>query len=242
MDFWAITDRGIVRRQNQDACAASVLNGFAFLLVCDGMGGANAGDVASKLTVTVFSAEVQKRVAEGMRGEALQGAMEGALDVANDAVYQLSLANAACSGMGTTVVCAMAADGEATVLNVGDSRAYAVSGGSIRQITRDHSVIEDMIRRGELTREESRHHPNKNLITRALGTAPGVECDFFTVPLSPGDGLLLCSDGLSNVISEEELLEAVRRDEPAEMCCKKLLDLALSRGAPDNVTVILYRE
>jgi protein phosphatase len=143
--------------------------------------------------------------------------------------------------MGTTIVSAIVSGDSATVLNVGDSRAYHISNGSITQVTRDHSVVEDMVRRGDITREESKTHPNKNLITRALGTVPEVECDFFSVPLSSDDNLLLCSDGLSNVVSDQEMLYEVQNAESLEFACEKLLSIAISRGAPDNITIVLFK-
>ncbi len=242
MDFWAITDQGRVRKQNQDTCAASCENKTALLLVCDGMGGAAAGDVASRLCVTIFSAEVKKELYPGIGGEKLCELMARAASTANEAVWKLSLSDKDCAGMGTTIVSAVVAESVATVLNVGDSRCYLVSGGTIRQITRDHSVVEDMIRRGEITRDESRVHPQRNLITRALGTAPEIVCDFFTERLAPGDLLLLCSDGLSNLFSEKELLEKLEGADSLERCCKEFIQQSLERGAPDNVTAVLYRE
>jgi protein phosphatase len=123
-------------------------------------------------------------------------------------------------------------DGGTAVINVGDSRAYLIRGGSIEQITRDHSVVEDMVRRGEITREEARGHPNKNLITRALGTGESVEADVFRPELKRGDYLLLCSDGLSNTVEDSELCSISRRGPDIRTACEKLLELSLSRGAP----------
>lgn len=242
MELSARTDKGIVRKENQDSCYIYSLDeDCALMLVCDGMGGHRAGNVASSLTATVFAGEVREGLLNAKVTGAVCSLMKGALRAANSAVYKLSLTEPDCRGMGTTVVSAVVMDKDATVMNVGDSRAYHVSAGTIRQVTRDHSVVEDMVRRGDITREQSRTHPSKNLITRAVGTVPELEADFFSVALREGDALILCSDGLSNEVTEEEILAAQMECATAEDMAERLLDLALQRGAPDNVTVAVLR-
>ena len=130
---------------------------------------------------------------------------------------------------------------EAVILNEGDSRAYHINGDGIVLITRDHSLVEDLVERGELTREQARTHPHKNLITRALGAEPVLLADCFRQPLAQGDFLLLCSDGLSNLVTEQEMLYEVIHGGDSESCPQRLLDIALHRGAPDNVTAVLIR-
>ncbi len=239
MDSCAITDKGCVRKGNQDACYVhrDDRNGTALVLVCDGMGGHNAGNVASSLAATVFAGEVKEGLANARVTGDLRSLMKDALRTANAAVYSLGEAEPSCRGMGTTLVAAVVTGLDAAFINVGDSRAYHLSGGVLRQVTRDHSVVEDMIERGEITREQSRTHPRKNLITRAVGTAKSVEPDFFTLTLREGDRLLLCSDGLSNVIADDEIAEALNFTRDVDTACKLLLQMALDRGAPDNVTV-----
>lgn len=241
MDLFALTDVGCLRRQNQDAFRTQLFeeSGAAVLLVCDGMGGHRAGNVASELMSTVFMGELTAGFSAALATGTICGLMKSALRTANTAVYKLSLSKPECCGMGTTVVAAVVIGEDVTVMNVGDSRAYLLSGGSIRQITRDHSVVEDMVERGDITREESRTHPNKNLITRAVGTAPEVEADFFSVNVHPGSSLLLCSDGLSNELTDDELLRAVAGSDGAEDSCRRLIELTLERGAPDNVTAAI---
>ncbi len=243
MDSWAITDRGRVRKANQDACFIhrEEEHDSALLLVCDGMGGHNAGNVASSLAATVFAGEVREGLANSRVTGAVCSLMKSALRTANASVYQLSIADAACNGMGTTMVSAVIIGSDATVMNVGDSRAYHMSEGLLRQITRDHSVVEDMIERGEITREQSRLHPRKNLITRAVGTSAEVDADFFSVTMKEGDTLLLCSDGLTNVVTDEEIAKTLDTAENAESACRVLLEMALTMGAPDNVTVVILR-
>ena len=236
MQVWGVTHRGAVRQQNQDAYAARTLeDGRVIALVCDGMGGARAGNVASSMAVERFMEEFLR--AGGREEER----MRQAAALANREVFQRSLQDQDCAGMGTTLVAALAGEGGAVILNEGDSRAYHINQEGIVLVTRDHSLVADLVERGELTREEARRHPNKNLITRALGADPDLMADCFRQPMDPGDYLLLCSDGLSNVVEEQEMLYEVIHGEGDESCCQRLLDIALSRGAPDNVTAVLIR-
>ncbi len=238
MQVWGVTDRGAVRQQNQDAYAARVLDdGRAIALVCDGMGGARAGNVASTMAVELFMEEFLKPGQEGP----VEEQMGHAASVANQAVFQRSATDPECAGMGTTMVAVLAGAEEAVILNEGDSRCYHINDEGIVLVTRDHSLVEDLVERGELTREQARTHPHKNLITRALGAEPVLMADCFRQPLAAGDCLLLCSDGLSNVVNEQEMLYEVVHGGETEQCCQRLLNIALSRGAPDNVTVVLIK-
>lgn len=238
MQVWGVTDRGAVRQQNQDAYAARVLeDGRAIALVCDGMGGARAGNVASTMAVELFMEEFLKPDQK----DPVEEQMGHAASVANQAVFQRSAADPECAGMGTTMVAVLAGGSEAVILNEGDSRCYHINDEGIVLVTRDHSLVEDLVERGELTREQARTHPHRNLITRALGAEPVLMADCFRQPLTPGDYLLLCSDGLSNVVNEQEMLYEVVHGGAPEQCCQRLLNIALSRGAPDNVTVVLMR-
>ena len=170
-----------------------------------------------------------------------QERMQRAASQANQEIFQKAATDEDCAGMGTTLVAALAGVGEAVILNEGDSRAYHINGDGIVLITRDHSLVEDLVERGELTREQARTHPHKNLITRALGAEPVLLADCFRQPLAQGDFLLLCSDGLSNLVTEQEMLYEVIHGGDSESCPQRLLDIALHRGAPDNVTAVLIR-
>ncbi len=174
--------------------------------------------------------------------DAMIEVMNSAINKANSAVYRMSLSGEEYSGMGTTFVAALISENEAVVANIGDSRAYHISKLGINQITRDHSVVEDLVARGEITRAESKTHPSRNLITRALGTSPVVSGDFFYPEISDGDFLLLCSDGLTNLLTDEELLFEINNAEDMESCCESLLRQGIARGAPDNITLILFRK
>ena len=240
MEWFGLTDKGRVRPTNQDIyqIEAREDNQTALLVVCDGMGGARAGNIASSMAVDVF---MEAFLEDGEDSPDLEH-MERAAALANRQVFRRAVEDENCVGMGTTLVAALAGEEEALILNEGDSRAYHISEESgISQVTRDHSLVEDLVERGELTRDQARVHPHKNLITRALGAEPDLKADSFRRELTEGDFLLLCSDGLSNVVSEQEILYEVVHGGEACTCCRRLLDIALHRGAPDNVTAVLIQ-
>lgn len=236
MQIWGITHRGAVRQQNQDSYATEHLeDGRVIALVCDGMGGARAGNVASAMAVELF----MKRFLEQENETNDQERMQSAAALANQEIFRRATTDEDCAGMGTTLVAALVDGEQALILNEGDSRAYHINQSGITLVTRDHSLVEDMVERGELTREEARTHPHKNLITRALGAEPILLADCFRQPIGPNDYLLLCSDGLSNVVTEQEILYEVIHGGQDDTCCQRLLDIAMHRGAPDNVTAVL---
>lgn len=240
MDIWGITDRGVVREENQDAIGIEILTAQRMLaVVCDGMGGARAGHVASTMALERFIEQFKAFHAQGELTAAQM--MEQSMLCANEAVFRHAQSHSECYGMGTTMVAALADREKVDILNVGDSRAYLITGEGIARITRDHSLVEDLVLRGELTAEEARVHPNKNLITRALGAENQVQADLFSLEVAPGSYLLLCSDGLSNVVSDQEMLYEVLHGGEADSCCRRLLEIAIKRGAPDNVSVALIQ-
>lgn len=241
MNIWGITDVGVVRKQNQDNYHIELLaEDMALGIVCDGMGGAKAGNVASQLAVETFLDTANAQPPEQWRNEP-EALLHFAAEQANGAVHFRASVDADCRGMGTTMVVALAIGNQAYILNIGDSRCYLVRPEGISRVTRDHSVVGDLVARGQITPEQARQHPQKNLITRALGAESQLRADLFRQSVEPGDALLLCSDGLSNVVSDQELLYEVLHGGPAEDCCRRLLDIALSRGAPDNVTAVLLQ-
>lgn len=242
MQLWSLTDPGCVRTQNQDAFQVQKLkNGAILCVVCDGMGGAKAGNVASAMAAEEFAKEVKAHYRGSMDMEAVDLLLDQAVKKANFAVYDQSRQSEECAGMGTTLVAALLRGKAVTVVNVGDSRAYRINQSGIFQITMDHSLVQLMVCRGELTPEEARHFPGKNYITRAIGTEPTVKCDIFHLDLKRGDDLLLCSDGLTNLVHDQEILFEVIHGVDKAQCCQRLLDIAKKRGAPDNVTSILVR-
>ena len=242
MEIWGATDRGMVRKQNQDTFRWTKLNDSQFLaVVCDGMGGAKSGDVASKLASEVFEADISQSVEPDMDQQSIVKMLVDGVKSTNRAVYEQSLVSPDFKGMGTTLVAVFLQGSAAYIINVGDSRCYYLSEGEVSQVTEDHSVVGLMVARGQISEEEARTHPNKNLITRAVGTEPDVECDCFYLGLDQGEYLLLCSDGLSNMVSRPEMLFEITHGENGTQCCQRLIDIAKNRGAPDNVTVVLMK-
>lgn len=227
------------RQENQDCFLLALTEeseGSVFV-VCDGMGGARAGGVASKLAAETFLESCQARLAE--EGDPSPEEIVGAAArQANVRLRERSAADPNCRGMGTTLVGGVYRGGRAALINVGDSRAYLVRGGSIERVTTDHSLVEELVIHGALTREQARAHPRKNVVTRALGVDPAMTGDVYTLDLEPGDLMILCSDGLSNTMTDGEILGLALAFAEPEMLCQELLALALQRGAPDNVTAV----
>lgn len=239
MEVWGMTDVGNVREQNQDYyLTLSLPNGLAAVL-CDGMGGAKSGNVASKLAAEVFLGEIRRAFRESLDADKIEFMLETAVGLANAAVYENAQLSEDMNGMGTTLVAVLLLDSTLYTVNVGDSRAYLLNNDEVRPITTDHSLVELMVQRGEMTREQAKSAPNKNVITRAIGSEPYVRADIFRNPVFPGDNVLLCSDGLSNLLADQELLFEVVHGVRKEDCCSRLIEIAKSRGAPDNVTVVL---
>ncbi len=240
MQYWSITDPGCVRPENQDTCAVRELpGGGVAALVCDGMGGARSGQLASALAAETFLQSLEEWWKPELSREETDDVLASAIKLANFTVYDRARQEEDHAGMGTTLVAALFFGSQVTVVNVGDSRAYYINSSDIRAITTDHSLVQLMLARGELTPEEARDYPGKNLITRAIGTEPAVQCDIFHLDLERGDSVLLCSDGLTNALDEQEILFEVVHGEQRQDCCQRLLDIAKNRGAPDNVTCVL---
>jgi protein phosphatase len=185
--------------------------------------------------------EVRRVWTSGMDQVAIDQMMEGAVKLANFTVYDQAQQFEEFSGMGTTLVAMLVQNKEVTIINVGDSRAYGVNRNGIRRLTVDHSVVQMMIERGELTPEQARDYPGKNFITRAIGTEGLVLSDIYHLDVERGDCLLLCTDGLSNVVDDQEMLFEVVHGVNKQYCCQHLLEIAKNRGAPDNVTSVLVQ-
>ncbi len=240
MQYWALTDPGAVRSQNQDAYQIMSLDKNTLLcVVCDGMGGAKSGNVASTLALDVFTQQVKDSWTPDMDPEQLDQMLNGAVKLANFTVYDQARQFEEFDGMGTTLVALLIQGKKATIVNVGDSRAYLIDGDGIKQVTTDHSLVQMMIARKELTPEKAKHYPGKNLITRAIGTEPQVACDIFHRKVEKGACFLLCTDGLSNLMDDQEILFEVVYGQDKSQCCERLLDIVKKRGAPDNVTAVL---
>lgn len=237
MKFYAITDIGRKRELNEDYIYTSGQPIGALpnlFIVADGMGGHKAGDYASMHTVDRF-VEVIRELGEE---HGVQDAINEAVTAANAYIYQRSRENSNLSGMGTTLVLATCIGNEAIVANIGDSRLYLVN-GAMTQITRDHSLVEEMVTLGGIDREMARNHPDKNIITRAVGVKEKVAADFFEVDLTKGDKLLLCSDGLTNMLRDEEIYQIIQDNKELEQAAKALIDAANENGGRDNIAVVL---
>lgn len=240
MQSWGLTDPGCVRKQNQDAYQIEKLDRTTTLcVVCDGMGGAKSGNIASSLAVDVFVEEVRQSWKPRLDQNQIDQILRSAVKLANFTVFDQSQQFPEFDGMGTTLVAVLVHGKKATVVNVGDSRAYGIDATGIRQITKDHSLVQMMVDRGDLTAEVAKSYPGKNFITRAIGTEPTILCDLFHLDVAKGDFFLLCSDGLSNVMDDQEILFEVVHGVNKAHCCKRLLNIAKNRGAPDNVTSVL---
>jgi protein phosphatase len=234
---FSITDIGRKRKLNQDYVYTSeqpVGNLPNVFIVADGMGGHNAGDYASKVTVETMVSDI----AASFEKNPIK-IMEKAIEAANTAVHQKSCENVEYEGMGTTVVASTYIGGFLQVANVGDSRLYIINDREIRQITRDHSLVEEMIRVGGIARADARNHPDKNIITRAVGVSDTVEPDFFTVEIKEGDTVLMCTDGLTNMLEDEEIRMIVNGSRDIVEKAEKLIKAANDNGGRDNITVVL---
>ena len=240
MEHWGLSETGKVRAQNQDAFRIEELDRNTVLAaVCDGMGGAKSGNIASKLAIDVFTEEVLCSYKPSMTQEQIEQLLQNAVKLANFTVYDQARQFEDFAGMGTTLVAALITGKTATIVNVGDSRCYHITRSDIRRITVDHSLVQLMVDRGELTAEEARDYPGRNYITRAVGTEPTVESDLFAIRLDRGEALLLSSDGLHNEVDDQEILFEVVHGVNNDNCCRRLLDIADMRGSPDNVTCVL---
>ena len=242
MQYWGITDPGCTRPQNQDTYQTEQLDKHTLLsVVCDGMGGAKSGNVASSLAVDVFVQEVKRTWVSGMDPEKIDQMLKNAVKLANFTVFDQAQQFEEFAGMGTTLVAVLITGKTATLVNVGDSRAYSITEEGVKQLTTDHSLVQMMVQRGELTPEQAKTYPGKNLITRAIGTGTMVKCDIFHRRTKGDERFLLCTDGLSNIVDEQEMLFEIVHGSKMESACERLLSIAKNRGAPDNVTCVLVQ-
>lgn len=232
------TDKGIVRATNQDDFAAGSLpGGAAYAVVCDGMGGANGGNIASQTAVKIINREIRANFSENLSDVEIKRLVEKAASAANAEVYKMSNEDTELSGMGTTLVVVIATPKFFITANAGDSRAYLLNEG-IRQITHDHSVVQEMVENGKITSDEALTHPQKNIITRALGVEETLELDFTKNDFTFGESLLICTDGLTNMVDNETIMTTVKDSVPKESS-EKLIALANENGGSDNITVVV---
>lgn len=234
------THQGMVRRNNQDTFLTLLHEeqDSALLVVCDGMGGAKAGNIASTIAAHTFADKIETLLHATPKLSIR--AIRNAVDCANEAVFQESISNPELEGMGTTLVAALIHGRHAVLINIGDSRAYRIRGDDITQLTLDHSYVQELYRKGKLTAEEARHHPNRNLITRAVGVDEFVEADIFEGELAPTDLLLLCSDGLTCMLEDGEIVSLVNASRSLDEAVEHLIAAACDNGGSDNITAVLF--
>ena len=240
MKIYSNTDIGLVRETNQDACAGAVLSdNRAWAAVCDGMGGAAGGNIASSLAVQKISENMSADGLGECNDEEVKERMSAAISEANAAIYSMARQQEELRGMGTTVVLAVVREETILVAHAGDSRAYLISPEhEVRQITVDHSMVQELLDKGDLTEEQAQEHPQKNIITRALGVLPSVEVDYSMAHLPPKARLLICTDGLSNSVSTRQISELSQKLD-AQDFCDELIVLANDAGGRDNITVVV---
>jgi len=231
------TDKGLVRKENEDAFC--IEKDLGLLAIADGMGGHASGEVASKMAIEILRESLKKE------GELLPERLNSGVKLANKMIYEASRSQSQLNGMGTTLTAVQLDGNRLSIAHVGDSRAYLIRGGVIEQLTDDHTIVSEQVARGMITREEAARSDMRNILSKALGIAPEVDVDMEELTVSEGDQLVLCSDGLSELISDDEILSEVQSSKRPEIVCDELVDLANQRGGEDNITVIvahLHRE
>lgn len=238
MKIVAKTDIGLKRESNQDSYAAGELpDSVAWAVVCDGMGGAAGGNYASSTAVKVISERITSSYRAGMSTSSIRNMLTSAIAAANISVYDMSKTNAELAGMGTTVVVSIVVDNTVYIAHAGDSRAYILSDGSLKQLTKDHSVVQEMVDHGRLTPDEAKVDPRKNIITRALGVASELRIDFDIEDIGENDVLILCTDGLTNYVEPQEIYELTDDGKFYEYA-ERLVIRANENGGGDNITVV----
>ena len=234
MKITAKTDIGLVRAQNQDAYAVGELSRYmAWAVVCDGMGGPSGGEIASALAVNAVRDGMNRLLHSESTEEELHLVIKEVITQANSRIYEMGENNQELTGMGTTLVLCVVRKNEVTVAHAGDSRAYIIRAGEITKLTSDHSLVQTLVERGEISATEAGNHPQKNIITRALGVSPEVEFDLNVHDIKRGDIILLCTDGLTNLCDDAEIAEIAMREG-----AQALIELAKERGGTDNITAV----
>lgn len=235
------TDVGRTRIANEDAFKFGTFDdGTSWAVVCDGMGGVHGGKIASSTTIDMVSQKIHKCYNPSMGISSVENLLLSAITTANCIVYDRGASDRELEGMGTTIVAAVVKDGEACIAHVGDSRAYHINSEGIRLVTKDHSLVQEMLDLGEITQFEFEHHPRKNIITRAIGVDEKIEIEFDTIEFKDGDALILCSDGLSGQIAKDEMLKLYNDSEFSSLA-DRYIEIANDNGGVDNITVVIMK-
>lgn len=236
MSVYTISDCGRERTSNEDNSINYFNTNFSLLLVADGMGGHLAGEIASKMACEAC----QAYIVEHKNRDDYASLLRESIEYANDLIYKKSQEDPNCSGMGTTIVSCIVADNKVYIANVGDSRLYIYS-DELKLITKDHSIIFNLVEEGVISLDEARFHPGKNAITRAVGTEDKINVDLFEKDIKEGDYILLCTDGLTNLVSENEMIDVLESESDVKDMCENLVYIANENGGHDNITVTIFR-
>ncbi len=238
MKLIAKTDKGLVRSTNQDAYITGELSDDVVVaVVCDGMGGAKGGNIASSLAVKLIYEQISAQFREDMQSKSVKNMLESVINAANAGVHNIARSNSELDGMGTTVVVAIINKNTAYIAHAGDSRAYLINKNGLERLTHDHSVVQQLVDSGRITQQEAMNHPRSNIITRALGVDDYVDIDFAEYSFSKGDCLLICTDGLTNSLSDEDIAK-IASDTRFYLLAEVLVDSAKNQGGRDNITVV----
>lgn len=235
------TDIGAVRSKNEDAFDYGVLpDGTVWAIVCDGMGGVHGGKIASAAAIEMVSEKIKKCYNPSMSVSSLENLLLSSITTANVNVFDRGVYDSSLKGMGTTIVAALIKNNEACIAHVGDSRAYIIRDDTIRQITKDHSLVQEMLDKGQITKEEYENNPIKNIITRAMGVDEEIDIEFDYVSLDGSEALLFCTDGLSGMVSDKRILE-IYQNTDFNSLAQKYIDEANNNGGSDNITVVIMK-
>ncbi|MDO5038160.1 Stp1/IreP family PP2C-type Ser/Thr phosphatase [Clostridium sp.] len=229
------SDVGIKRKFNEDSVGHFECDSYGIYIVADGMGGHNAGEVASEMAVSNVIEFVKNNI--NSLGECV---LEDAIENVNKKIYEYSVSNLKLSGMGTTITACLVYDGKIVIANVGDSSCFGINSSGLFKLTKDHSLVQQLIDSGSISEEEAINHPNKNIITRAVGTHEDVEVDIFKFDIDEYDKYLMCSDGLTNEVPIERITEIIQKEDDNELACYELVNEANKNGGRDNITVMLF--
>lgn len=241
MKFAVKSHTGLVREKNEDSF--SIITGQSgipvVLVIADGMGGHNSGEIASKMAVDHISSRILEMPSNPAMEDSILEFISRLMEEANTRIYSLSSKKGANYGMGTTLITAVAFENKLFIGHAGDSRVYLIRNGRIERITTDHSLIEELVRTGTLSRSEADNHPRKNIITRAVGCNESIQIDTYKCDIYDDDIFILCTDGLTNMLSEDEIVEVAESAPSPEAACEELVDRANKNGGEDNITVII---
>lgn len=234
-----LTDRGQIRSVNEDAGGIYFNRANQLLaIVADGMGGHKAGEVASEMATNIVK-KAWKQTDKFTTAEKVENWLKDVIVMMNDSIYEYAIENKEYEGMGTTVVMTVCTEQFTTIAHIGDSRCYLLNDQGFRQMTEDHSLVNELVRSGEISKGDAQSHPRKNILLKALGTEQSVRADIKSISWEVENKLLLCSDGLTNELTDEELVEHLQKDEPLEEIANKLLTLANEKGGEDNITLAI---